>query len=384
MNILVWVEPKMSVSNWYHDLENGILAGLNARRLKADFVVLDEPCDVPEKGSVIILAGETYEWYSRMLSFTADNQITSCVVACEHPMYSDITVTSDYSQVAYNMIQYLYDAGKRSIALFGVNPSSPHDNLRLRVFCQAIKDMNLDCSEEDIYFTSGDVSKCTENFRKKLHRYDAVLGANDLYAFFAMMEAKRAGLRVPEDLFVAGFGNTMISVVSKPPITTATINMYNIGYQAINAIHLLTTNNNIIELSIKNNVTYYARESTECRPFSEKYTHHSNAQSQLSFLFATGKTITSYDDEKILNVINYEMLLGHIDQVDYSIISTIVEKKLSKRSMLTGDCFLSETALDYRLKKLYQRFNVKSYAELYNNLMEMSEYIDISKIKPLN
>jgi DNA-binding LacI/PurR family transcriptional regulator len=25
------------------------------------------------------------------------------------------------------------------------------------------------------------------------------------------------GLRVPEDLYIAGFGNTMISAISKPP-----------------------------------------------------------------------------------------------------------------------------------------------------------------------
>jgi len=382
MKIMVWVEPKMSVSNWYHNLEDGLIAGLNAKRLKASFVTLDEPADVSGKDCVIILAGETYEWYSRMLTFTADNQITSCVVACEHPMYSDITVTSDYSQVAYNMIQYLFDAGKRRIALFGVNPSSPHDNLRLKVFCQAIKDMGLDCTEDDIYFTGGDVSKCMEKFRDKIYSYDAVLGANDLYAFFAMTEAKHAGMRIPEDMYVAGFGNTMIAEVSKPPITSATINMYNIGYQAINAIHLLTSNDNLIELSIKNNVTYYARESTECRPFSDKYKHHSNAQSQLSSMFATGKAITSYDDDQLMNVINYEMLLSHIDQVDYSIIRCIIEKNYSKRSKITGDCFLSDTALDYRLKKLYQRFNVKSYAELYNNLMEISENIDISKVTP--
>lgn len=382
MNILIWVEPKMSTSNWYHGLEEGIIAGLNARRLKAQFVSIEKPEDVPEKDTVIILAGETYEWYNRMLTFTADNQIMSCVVGCEFPMYSDITVTSDYAQVAYNMVQYLYDAGRHRIAMFGVNPSSPHDNLRLKIFLQAVKDLGLESSEEDIYFTSGDIAECANNFCKNIHKYNAILGANDLYAFFAMIEAKKAGIRIPEELYIAGFGNTMISRVAKPPITSATINMYDIGYQAISAIHLLTTNDNLLELSIKNNDTYFARESTECRPFSNKYKRHSNTQSHLSSMFATGKTISSFEDEKFMNVINYEILLRDIDQVDYSIIRCIIEKNYSKRSRLSEDCFLSDTALDYRLKKLYHRFNVKSYAELYYNLMEMSEFIDFTKISP--
>lgn len=382
MNIFVWVEPTMAVSNWYHDLESGIIAALNAKRLKAEFAVIDKPTLVQGNNNVVILAGETYEWYTRMLSYTADNQITSCVVGCEHPMYSDITVTSDYSQVAYNMMQYLYDAGKRRIAFFGVNPSSPHDNYRMKVYQQAISDFNLDCDESDIYFTSGDIDQCAASFKANAHNYDAVLGANDLYAFFAMTEAKSIGIRVPEDLFVAGFGNTMISLVSNPPITSATINLYNIGYQAVNAIQLLLNDDSLIELTINNNVIYYARESTACIPFSDKYKYHSNAQSQLSFIQTLGQSVTSFRDSKFMNIVNYEMFLSQIDQVDYSIIRCIIEKNYSKRSKITEDCFLSDTALDYRLKKLYQRFNVKSYAELYSNLMKMSKNIDISKVTP--
>lgn len=382
MKIAVWIEPKMFVSNWYHELENGLMAALSSKHLKASFQSLDYPDETIARTTILILVGETYEWYSRMLTFTNERQMTACVAGCEHPMHSAITVTSDYTQVAYNMIQYLYDAGKRKIAFFGVNPSSPHDNRRLEAYYQAIRNLDLDCTEQDIYFTTGDIRQCTLAFGSQIGRYDAVLGANDLYAFFALMTARNAGIRVPEDLYIAGFGNTRISAISKPPITSATVNLYNIGYQTISAIQMMSNNNSLIQLDIKSDDVYYARQSTENRPFSEKYKHRPNQPTVIHSLLPDNQPVTSFDDEAFMDVVCYESLLRDIDTVDYSIISCIIEKQYSKRNMITGDCFLSDTALEYRLKKLYRRMNVTSYAELYQKLVRMSQNIEISEIIP--
>ena len=380
MTIVVWVEPKMYISNWYHELEMGILAALTAKHMKAKIVASDVPDQTIDDQTVVILAGETYEWYNRMLKFTNNRQITSCVVGCEHPMHSSITVTSDYAQVTYQMIQYLHDVGKSRIAFFGVNPSSPHDNIRLETYRQAVSDMSLACGEKDIYFTNGDIKECVSRFRKGILNYDAVLGANDLYAFFALMTARQAGLQVPSDLFIAGFGNTTLSAVSKPPITSATINLFNIGYQAISAISLMHNNNSLIQLIIKSDDVYYARESTACIPFSSKYRYHPNMPT--ASWENENRQISSFADPVFMDVVNYEEFLSKIDQVDYLIVKCIVDKRLSKRSQIGDACFLSETALDYRLKKLYKRFQVKSYSELYVKLIEMVNYIDLSKIEP--
>lgn len=380
MQIAVWVEPKMFESNWYHEMENGLLAALSSKHLKATFRSLDVPDETATEGCVLVLVGETYEWYCRMLSFTNERQITACVAGCEHPMHSAITVTSDYTQVAYNMIQYLYDAGKRRIAFFGVNPSSPHDNMRLEAYYQAIRNMDIACTEQDIYYTKGDIRQCVSMFQQQIRTYDAVLGANDLYAFFALMTARDVGLCVPEDLYIAGFGNTMISAISKPPITTATVNLYNIGYQVVAVIQMLSNNDSLIQLDIKSDDVYFARESTESRPFSEKYRHRPNQPTVPNHLCENGP-VTSFNDENFMDVVCYESLFRYIDETDYSIITSIIEKQYSKRSMITGDCFLSDTSLEYRLKKLYKRLRVSSYAELYLKLMKMSQNVDIVKLK---
>ena len=49
---------------------------------------------------------------------------------------------------------------------------------------------------------------------------DAVFAFNDTVAFGAMKEIKRRGLRIPQDIAVAGFSNSFAATIIEPPLTT--------------------------------------------------------------------------------------------------------------------------------------------------------------------
>jgi LacI family gluconate utilization system Gnt-I transcriptional repressor len=55
---------------------------------------------------------------------------------------------------------------------------------------------------------------------------------SDLSAFGALMECKRRGLTVPEDIAIAGFGDYEVAAFSYPGITTVNVDCYGIGKQA--------------------------------------------------------------------------------------------------------------------------------------------------------
>ena len=61
---------------------------------------------------------------------------------------------------------------------------------------------------------------------------EVVLCVSDLSAFGALMECKRRGMRVPEDIAIAGFGDYEISSICHPRITTINADCYGIGRQA--------------------------------------------------------------------------------------------------------------------------------------------------------
>jgi LacI family gluconate utilization system Gnt-I transcriptional repressor len=61
---------------------------------------------------------------------------------------------------------------------------------------------------------------------------EVVLCVSDLSAFGALMECLRRGMRVPEDVAIAGFGDLEIAAYCHPRITTVNVDCYGIGRQA--------------------------------------------------------------------------------------------------------------------------------------------------------
>ncbi len=65
---------------------------------------------------------------------------------------------------------------------------------------------------------------------------DAVLAANDYMAIYAMRELQRRGIRVPEDIAVAGFDNIRDDIGVSPAITSIAQPLENIGQKAMEYI----------------------------------------------------------------------------------------------------------------------------------------------------
>ena len=64
----------------------------------------------------------------------------------------------------------------------------------------------------------------------------AIIGMNDLMAYGALQAALRCGLRVPEDLSIAGFDDDAMFRVLAPPLTTGGANGVEFGAQAVRLI----------------------------------------------------------------------------------------------------------------------------------------------------
>jgi LacI family gluconate utilization system Gnt-I transcriptional repressor len=71
---------------------------------------------------------------------------------------------------------------------------------------------------------------------------DAVIGVSDLAAFGALTECQRRGVRVPDDLMIAGFGAYEIAAVSVPTITTIDPHPAEIGRRTGALVARLLTN----------------------------------------------------------------------------------------------------------------------------------------------
>jgi len=64
----------------------------------------------------------------------------------------------------------------------------------------------------------------------------AIVGMNDLMAFGAMQAARQRGLRVPEDVSIAGFDDDAMFRLLAPPLTTGSVDGSAFGVQAVQLI----------------------------------------------------------------------------------------------------------------------------------------------------
>jgi LacI family transcriptional regulator len=76
-----------------------------------------------------------------------------------------------------------------------------------------------------------------EELMQKEERPTAIFACNDLMAVGALNACIKLGIRVPEDISIVGFDNTLLAKITHPKLTTVDLNMKEIGHRA--ALELL-------------------------------------------------------------------------------------------------------------------------------------------------
>jgi LacI family gluconate utilization system Gnt-I transcriptional repressor len=135
------------------------------------------------------------------------------------------------------MARYLYDRGYRRIGFIGGDTDRDTRGLdRRRGFELALRELGLDTgrlwASGPPPITMREGALAMERLLEALPDTEAVMCVSDLSAFGAMSACLRRGLRVPQDVAVAGFGAYDLSANCTPEITTIDVDPYAIGARA--------------------------------------------------------------------------------------------------------------------------------------------------------
>ncbi len=130
------------------------------------------------------------------------------------------TVSVDEVGSARAMTRHLLDRGHRRIAMIAGPHDTPGGRFRLVGFRDEMGDaFDPDLVEEGDYgYDSG--AAVMARLLEKSRDIDAVFAASDLMAAGAIATLRKAGLRVPEDVAVAGFDDSGLAATHEPPLTT--------------------------------------------------------------------------------------------------------------------------------------------------------------------
>lgn len=173
--------------------------------------------------------------HDRHLDYLFDPMDTPLVFAYSHGTETDTYVTYSNRDSAADMIRYLLNKGHERIAVIAGHPHSYPTAQRLLGVQMALQQAGLALPQKYIQYGNWEYESGKEQTRKLL-KLDplptAIFAMNDLMAAGCMAELMSAGLRIPDDMAVAGFDNREIAAYLQPSLTTVALPTTEIGTEA--------------------------------------------------------------------------------------------------------------------------------------------------------
>ena len=154
-------------------------------------------------------------------------------------IHTSKVITDDFNG-AREIVQHLIDRGKRRIAYLSGPMSLGVCEDRLAGFKEVHKEHKQDINPNYIIETKDFTYEAAESALTELWsqevKPDALFCFADILAIGALQACKKLGIRVPEDLAIAGFGNDDISRFVSPSLTTMGQPSFEMGQLAANLI----------------------------------------------------------------------------------------------------------------------------------------------------
>ena len=145
------------------------------------------------------------------------------VVTIDHVFDGNIAVVSNNSQGMEDLVTYVYQQGHRRIAyIHGDNTSVTR--VRLASFHRTLQRMGVDTPDEYIkespYRDADSAAKATGELLDLPNPPTCILYPDDYAAIGGINEIRERGLRIPEDISIAGYDGITIAKILEPKLTT--------------------------------------------------------------------------------------------------------------------------------------------------------------------
>ncbi len=183
---------------------------------------------ITKKVDAVILVGSTYicdtpEDNKYIVDAAAQIPVMLLNGALDAPnIYS--VLSDDYTSV-YNATLYLIDSGICDV-LYYYNSISYSGKRKIAGFKDAVLARNLPLTDSMIHYYHGnheDIPRMARHLQKiadNVMRFHGIVAADDTLAIGAYKYGLNAGLRIPEDLSIIGYNNSMLVNCCHPALTS--------------------------------------------------------------------------------------------------------------------------------------------------------------------
>ena len=303
----------------------------------------------------VILLGSSLTWASHYLTRLHTAGIHPIVLSIANyqntfPFASFITM--DYDDASRKLMKYLRGKGCTRTAYFSGNQKSSTDLQKEIHFLQS------GGNEKDMYNYTGSLKETCNNLLARIDEYDSILCANDVCAVVLIRRLLDLGYKIPEDIHVATFGDTVLSNLEVQNIAMAQVKSFEAGKLSISAYRMLKSNPAIVSLSLLLHC-----DILDCN------SHITDIRSESAPLSAAFQSnFNFFHDPEVEKVLLVEKLLAGCDKLDISILREVLNRE--SYSKIAAKLFIAENTISYRIKKILSMAPDKSKDEIFSLLSQ--------------
>lgn len=172
----------------------------------------------------------------KVTNFLQDKKFPYTMIGKPHQYVDGTThVDNDNYGAARSVTDYLLSLGHKCIGFVGGNLDLLVTVDRQRGYEEALTAANIPIREEymvyEEFLREGGQEAIAE-LMSLSKPPSALVVADDLMALGMLNTLDEMKIRVPEDLSIVSFNNLLLSEISRPPLTTVDVNIYQLGFQA--------------------------------------------------------------------------------------------------------------------------------------------------------
>lgn len=148
-------------------------------------------------------------------------------------------VDNDNVRATKEATDYLLNLGHEKIGFIGEDTQFEVGEARLNGFIQAMKAKNLDIPAgyiKKIQFDPSNGKKIVAELLDLAEPPTALVVSDDLNALIVLTALSEKNIKVPNDMSLIGFNNSVISKVTNPPLTTVDTQIFQLGYESANCL----------------------------------------------------------------------------------------------------------------------------------------------------
>ena len=188
---------------------------------------------------ILIIYADSYLKDSDILQFWATSYLPLVTVIRSIPADLISSVTIDDRLGATLITEHLLELGHKRIAFCYSKHPSPYVLARHQVYQEVMQEARLEVDGALQIAVDGTVTDGYQAGRVLINRPrrpSAIIGFNDLTAIGLMKACSDSGLRVPQDISIAGFDNIRMAELTNPALTSVATNFTDLAQFALDEL----------------------------------------------------------------------------------------------------------------------------------------------------